>query len=225
MTARPGMLANITAPYTAGEAWAYDRFIAPAVMEFVDRIDLSPWQDVPAEARVLDVGCGGGQTVAEALSRRPDLRITGLDLAWGQVKRARRRSGRSGASFVRGSALDLPFATGSFDVVVSVASIKHWPDPRRGLAECVRILRPSGRLLVVEADRSCRLEDAREFVSRWKLPRLSRPLYLALFRTWVAGRSLDLDEARALAADLPLVGLEVQRIPRTPALAISGRRS
>ncbi|MBI2898186.1 MAG: class I SAM-dependent methyltransferase [Deltaproteobacteria bacterium] len=222
---RPGMLANITAPYTAGEAWAYDRFIAPAVMEFVDRLDLSPWQDVPAGARVLDVGCGGGQTVLEALSRRPDLRVTGLDLAWGQVERARRRAGSAGARFVRGSALDLPFASGSFDVVVSVASIKHWPDPRRGLAECVRVLGPSGRLLVVEADRSCRLEDAQEFVSRWRLPRLSRSVYLALFRTWVAGRSFDLDEARSLAADLPLVGLEVQRIPRTPALAITGRRS
>lgn len=219
------MLANITAPYTAGEAWAYDRFIAPAVIEFVDRLDLSPWQDVPHGTRVLDVGCGGGHIAVEALGRRPDLRLTGLDLSWGQVTRARRRAAAAGARFVRGSALELPFATGTFDVVVSVASIKHWPDPRRGLAECVRVLRPSGRLLVVEADRSCRLEDAREFVSRWRLPQLSRSLYLALFRTWVAGRSFDLDEARALIDGLPLAGAEVQRIPHTPAFAITGRRS
>jgi len=47
---------------------------------------------------------------------------------------------------------------------------------------------------------------------------------LALFRTFVAGRSLDLEEARSLMSELPLTSSEVSRIRRTPVLLMPGRR-
>jgi SAM-dependent methyltransferase len=109
--------------------------------------------------------------------------------------------------------------------VVSVGSIKHWPDPRRGLAECVRALRPGGRLVIAEVDRGCLLDDARRFVARWRMPSPLRPLGLVLFRTFVAGQGIDGDDARALAAGLPLDDLQIERIGGTPGLLLAARRA
>jgi ubiquinone/menaquinone biosynthesis C-methylase UbiE len=219
------VLRDFTARYHPVESWLYDRVVAPAVLTFAPAFEARLAARARAGGEVLEVGSGGGQLAAWAAGRHPNVRWTGLDLSPEQVARARRRA-RAWADrvrFVEGSALDLPFADGSFDAVISVASIKHWPDPARGLGECARVLRSGGLLLVAEADRGCRHEDARSFVTRWAVPPPARALALAFFRTFVAGRSLDLDEARALLASLPVDGT-VERVPGTPALLISGTR-
>jgi ubiquinone/menaquinone biosynthesis C-methylase UbiE len=183
---------------------------------------------VPEDAKVLDVGCGGGHLVLDLAERRPRARVTGLDLSEEQLARARERTDAAGFSsrvtLVQGSALELPFDDDSFDVVTSVASIKHWPDQARGVRECVRVLAPGGRLFVFEADRGCRLSDARAFVARWRLPRPLRVPALAMFRTWVAGQAIDLDDARELLAVAAITDTTVRRVPETPALVFSGRK-
>jgi len=216
---------NITAPYSVVEAWGYDRVVAGAVHQYVREMQDDWLSDLPEGAAVLDVGCGGGQNACGLARARPDVRVTGLDLSPHQVARARRRAAALGdrVEFVEGSALDLPFADGRFDGVVSFGSIKHWPDPARGAAECARVLRPGGRLLVAEADRGCRLDDARAFVDRWRLPRLLRTVALAGFRTWVAGQGLDLDDARALLDQLDLEERFAERVAGAPFLIFGGR--
>jgi ubiquinone/menaquinone biosynthesis C-methylase UbiE len=172
-----GLFADITAPYTAMEAWAYDRLIAPAVADLLERNLGDILDGISRGAQVLDVGCGGGHALELLATRRPDLRLHGVDLSPGQVARARARLGDR-ATIVEGSALKLPYASNRFDFVFSDASIKHWPDPARGLRECVRVLRPGGHLVVTEADRGCRFEDAAAFVRRWRLPQAVFPLNL-----------------------------------------------
>ena len=86
-------------------------------------------------------------------------------------------------------------------------------------------MRPAGPLLIVEADRSCTHADARAFVARMPLPAPLKPAALATFRTWVAGQSLDLDDARALAARAPLQQVVVQRIAGMPLLMLAGLRA
>lgn len=217
---------QVTARYSALEAWIYDRYIAPAVEDLArELMDQIVTDDGSRE--VLDVGCGGGQHARLLATRRGDVRVTGLDLSDEQIERARSRSAAFGdrLRFVTGSALELPFADCSFDAVYSVASIKHWPDRQRGLAECVRVLRPGGQLVIVEADRGCKLDDARAFVGRWRLAAPLRRLALPLFRTWVAGQSVDLEEMRELTGALPLEGLVVRRVAGTPGLIAMGRRT
>lgn len=217
---------SITAPYTAVESWVYDRVVAEAVAEMRDALWSELSEGLPQDERILDVGCGGGQ-IALALARdRAWAEVTGLDLSHDQIERAEQRARQAKLDgrvrFVQGSALDLPFPDEAFDAVLSVASIKHWPDQARGLAECVHVLAPGGKLVVVEADRGCRLEDAAAFVERFRIPRLLRPLALAAFRTWVAGQSLDLEEARALMDAHPFAERRVERIDGTPGLLLLG---
>ncbi len=217
---------DFTARYSPLESWFYDRCIAPAVEDFAREMIDQLVADEGARS-VLDVGSGGGQVAVLLAGRRPDARITGLDFSPEQVARATRRARALGdrVHFVVGSALEIPFPTASFDAVYSVASIKHWTDPRRGLEQCARVLRPGGLFFVVEGDRGCRLDDARRFVNRWRLPSPVRRIALPMFHTWVTGQAFDLDDARALVAGLPLRDVSVRRIPGTPGLVMQGRRA
>lgn len=220
------VLSDMSAPYSAVESFVYDRVIAPAVLAMGERIAGELVDFVGDGAKVLDVGAGGGHLALEIAERRPGATVTGLDLSDEQVSRANLRARQRGlgsrVAFVQGSALDLPFESERFDVVTSVASIKHWPGQARGLSECVRVLAPGGRLLVFEADRGCRLGDARDFVRRWRLPSPLRGVALAAFRTWVAGQAIDLDDARELIGGVPLDRAEVRRVAGTPALMLAG---
>jgi ubiquinone/menaquinone biosynthesis C-methylase UbiE len=212
--------------YSKLQSWAYDRFLAPAVAQFGSSVFDSMVQLLPQGARVLDVGCGGGQLAVVLAERRQDLLITGIDLSPEQVARAVRRSRSTGRSvrFSEGDAMQLPFCKETFDFVYSVASLKHWPDELRGLLECCRVLAPEGRLIVVEADRGCRLEDAYAFVSCFRIPRLFRPVLLLYFRTFVAGQSIDLDEGREFLRNLGLENTEIERTKDLPGLIMSGRK-
>lgn len=221
-----GMLTDITAPYSHAEAWAYDKVVAPAVLGLRGAVDARLLALVPEGARVLDVGCGGGHLVAALAARRPDVRFTGLDLSPGQVARARKRTADFGdrVTLVEASALEMPLLDDGFDAVISVASIKHWPDPARGLAECARVLAPGGWLAVVEADRGCSPEAAEAFVRGWGVPALMRPLARRFFLRLVAGRSLGVPEAEALVGDLGLSETSVERVPDTPGWLMLGRK-
>lgn len=220
------VLFDPTARYGALESFVYDRCIAPAVIDMADRVEARLLAALPHGASVLEVGCGGGQLATRLAGRRPDLSITGLDLSAAQVARAteRARHVSERVRFVEGSALSLPFDDRTFDAVLSVASIKHWPDPARGLAECVRVLRAGGSLAVIEADRGCTMRDARDFVARWRIPAFLRPAALVGFRTFVAGNAFDLDDVRGLGAALGPGTWSVERIAGTPGLVLSGVR-
>ena len=108
----------------------------------------------PGEA-VLDVGCATGN-LALAAKRRVgrDSPVHGIDPSPSMIARARSKARRRRArvAFDVAVAQELPFADGSFDVVLSTLVAHQLPqaDRRRCLAEMHRVLRPSGRLLLVD---------------------------------------------------------------------------
>lgn len=103
---------------------------------------------------VLDVGCGTGSLIVAAGRRYPEVHWVGLDPDPKALGRARRKALRAGirATFVRGLADDLPYFQGCFDRVVSSFMFHHLPaDAReRTLREGSRVLKPGGRLLLVD---------------------------------------------------------------------------
>jgi SAM-dependent methyltransferase len=176
--------------------------------------------------KMLDVGCGGGETAIAVAQQFRKVHVTGLDLSPDLIQRAKKRALhlRRHVDFLQGSALNLPFKDNSFEFVTSFGSLKFWPDMRKGLLECIRVLKPDGHLVVVEGDRACRLDDTSAFVRRSRIPDLVSPLGVAFIRTAVAGICPTVEEARELAVDLPIADLKVNSIPEIPFLVIAGRK-
>ncbi len=104
---------------------------------------------------ILDVGCGTGQflrSVAQSTGRG-DL-LTGLDPEPAMLSEARRLASsdaqRRCIRWVRGFGECLPFPDATFDRVTAQFSLRNMNDWHRGLSEMIRVLRPSGRLIVLE---------------------------------------------------------------------------
>ncbi|MFA9429355.1 methyltransferase domain-containing protein [Egicoccus sp. AB-alg2] len=104
---------------------------------------------------VLDVGCGGGIDSVLAARRVGDEgRVVGLDLLPEMRDRARRAAGDAGVAdrceFRVGEMEAIPLADDSVDVVVSNGVLNLSPRKSRALAEAARVLRPGGRLCIVD---------------------------------------------------------------------------
>ena len=104
-------------------------------------------------ARVLDVATGTGDLAIE-LARRvaPGGAVVGSDFSEEMLARARRKPQPAGAElrFEWGDALELPFADGSFDAATVGFGARNFSDLSRGLQEMVRVVRPGGRVVVLE---------------------------------------------------------------------------
>ncbi|MBA2642794.1 MAG: class I SAM-dependent methyltransferase [Actinobacteria bacterium] len=99
--------------------------------------------------RVLDACCGTGDLAVEA--ERRGGRVVGLDFSERMLERARRKSGA--IEWVQGDALALPFADAEFDAVTVGFGVRNLDDLEAGLRELERVLRPGGRLAVLEITR------------------------------------------------------------------------
>jgi ubiquinone/menaquinone biosynthesis C-methylase UbiE len=102
---------------------------------------------VPQACTVLDVGCGTGRLLQRLAQAYPTARLVGVDAAPGMALVAARRHRIAAAV---GVAEQLPFRTGSVQLLVSTISFHHWGDQRRGLAEVRRVLAPGGHLLLTD---------------------------------------------------------------------------
>jgi len=104
--------------------------------------------DLPAGARVLDIGCGLGGVV-RFLAAEIGCRATGIDLTPEYVDIAKTLTERTGltarAEFHLGSALDLPFPDASFDAATTFHAAMNIADRARLYAEAARVVRPGGR--------------------------------------------------------------------------------
>jgi SAM-dependent methyltransferase len=103
--------------------------------------------DVRADQRVLDLGCGRGDVLAELVRR--GCRPVGVDYSWAAASLSRALVGNAGL-VIQADGVALPFPTGSFDRVLLGDVIEHlaWPLAVQALAEVRRILAPGGRALV-----------------------------------------------------------------------------
>ncbi|MEM8637947.1 MAG: methyltransferase domain-containing protein [Cyanobacteria bacterium P01_G01_bin.54] len=113
--------------------------------------ELLCWAKLEQAEQILDVGCGiGGSTIY--LANSYNCRAIGITLSPIQAARAKERAFEANLTnrvqFQVADALKMPFADASFDVVWSLESGEHMPDKRQFLAECYRVLKPGGRLIL-----------------------------------------------------------------------------
>lgn len=115
-----------------------------------DRLDLQPGH------LILDMGCGAGRHAFESLRR--GARVVALDYSFDELASVRdlfwamREAGEVGESAetlsVRGDALRLPFADGTFDRIIASEVMEHLRDDRGALAELTRVLKPGGTIAI-----------------------------------------------------------------------------
>ena len=106
--------------------------------------------DVGAGTSVIDVGCGAGRHSFEAFRRGADVVAFDQDAAElndvDAILQAMQDQGEAPASAkaeaVKGDALDLPYADGTFDCVIASEILEHVPQDDRAISELIRVLRP-----------------------------------------------------------------------------------
>jgi SAM-dependent methyltransferase len=167
-------------------------------------------ENLPNGARVLDLGCGSGQTSTARLATR--FRVTGVDLSATQIKLARRHV--PDAAFIHGDFTRLEFADASFDGITAFYSISHVPRERHGrlFGTIHRWLAPGGLFLATLGAR-----DSPDWTGPW----LGDVMFFSshgadenrrLLR--MAGFELLLDEVRVTAepdGDVPFLWVIARR--------------
>lgn len=119
---------------------------APTLPNWIDerKVDFLAG-DLPRTGRALEVGCGSARLLAR-MGRTAPLDLVALDPAPNALALARHTARLFDVRMrcVSGDALSLPFADGSFDLVLSGGLLEHFRDPEPVLAEMVRVLKPGG---------------------------------------------------------------------------------
>ncbi len=145
-----------------GWAHTYDRSVVqhllfqPSYRMFME--ELYRWRSpLPESFDLLDIGCGTGTwTAMVAGSCLPAGRVVGLDYSLPMCGVAHGKAVEIGAdapTFLNGDAEHLPFADGSFDAVTCSNSFHHYPHQAAAIAEMHRVLRPGGRLMIIDGFR------------------------------------------------------------------------
>lgn len=143
------------------------------------------WAEVKPTDRVLDVACGTGD-LSEAFVKGGAREVVGLDFTAEMLEIAREKSprnlgARSGrVTYVQGDAQNLPFGDGEFDVVSIAFGIRNVQNPAQALREFRRVLRPGGRLIVLE------FAEPRAAPVRWFNNLYCRRV-MPVTATWISG--------------------------------------
>jgi ubiquinone/menaquinone biosynthesis C-methylase UbiE len=121
---------------------------------------------------VLDIGCGAGvDTIVGATMVGPTGTVTGIDLVPEMLAKAKENAqmmGLKNVTFVETSAEKIPFPDADFDVVISNGVFNLIPDKVRALAEAIRVLKPSGRLMIADQILSGQLpKDKKARIKSW----------------------------------------------------------
>ncbi len=110
-------------------------------------------QRLPSEGKILEIGCGPGSFAENLIGRE----LTCLDpipamlaVAEPRVNKKRVSRGEQKANFIQGTAESLPFGDCTFDAVCTLFSFRDWYDKPKGLSEVLRVLKPGGKLVIVD---------------------------------------------------------------------------
>ncbi len=205
-----------SAPQTKGRtitwAWLYDYvvgFLSLGREQAMRRMTVDLVQLQPGES-VLDVGCGTGALTRLAKARVGETgRVYGVDAAPQMIAVARRKAaGRDLAiDFQIGLIEQLAFPDDSFDVILSSLMMHHLPEElkRQGLAEIARVLKPGGRLLVLDFQRRQSQRDP-SWIKRHMLQRGSHAFLAQLLH---AGLERGIEDLSPVMKEVGFTQIEI----------------
>ncbi len=108
--------------------------------------------EMPAEADIVDIGCGGGFNINRMLGKCKKGKIYGFDISEESVKKAKKVNkdelGKR-VEILQGSVEKMPFSDDQLDLATAFETIFFWPDPKTNITEVYRILKTGGRFVVI----------------------------------------------------------------------------
>jgi SAM-dependent methyltransferase len=151
---------------------------------------------VPADARVLDVGCGSGWATRLLAQYAMNGRVTGIDISDEMIRVARDSSQTlSNIDFETASAEQLPFSDNEFTHAFSMESLYYYENISKALGEIFRVLKPGG-LFVAVVDLYWENEPTHQWIDTLKVP----------------VELLSVDDYRSLFVDAGFVNIRDQRL-------------
>ena len=128
-----------------GEGWRY-KYLRQAQNGLLSLLDIHE------NIRVLDVGCGTGWALGEAATRVADKGLFyGVDLSEKMIEKATENFvGRGSLHFIKANVESIPLDGNFFDIVISTNSFHHYLHPDRALTEMQRLLKPEGRIYILD---------------------------------------------------------------------------
>lgn len=106
---------------------------------------------------VLDLACGTGDFAIAIAKASPEAHVTGVDLSEGMLEVMKEKVAKQGLqdriSIETGDGENLRFPDGSFDRVTNAFGIRNFEDKGKGLKEALRVLKPGGKLVILELSR------------------------------------------------------------------------
>lgn len=120
---------------------------------------------LPAEAEVADVGCGRGRFLRHLQAGFPQAQLTGIDISLAMLDGL-----PEGVAARQGSLLRIPAADGEFDGAFSVETLEHALLPEQAIAELCRVVRPGGRVLVIDKNLAKQPLSEHDPWERWFTP-------------------------------------------------------
>jgi ubiquinone/menaquinone biosynthesis C-methylase UbiE len=198
--------------FSSPEAFLYEVTVARAVATIVEPAVISAAQG----AFVLDVGCGGGR-LAERVGHANTSAVVAVDPATSQARRVARRRA-PGLTACQAAAEELPFRDASFDALYSSCALKHWPSPAAGLAECRRVTKPGGAIVIVEVDGESTPGEVRAFTRHTRIPVGLREAYVRFAMRTVVDVAPDRTTLASAFHDAHLAAPAIEKLPGLPFL-------
>jgi len=166
--------------------------------------------DVAAGDRALDC-CTGTGDLAFALARRVSQsgEVVGIDFAELMLERAREKTPDAlNVRFLQGDATDLPFDADSFDAATMAFGIRNIPDRAAALAEMRRVVRPGGRIVILEITTPTRLKGLLDTWFQRAVPTLGRLVSKdASAYAYLPASTLRFPQPRDFAAEIDASGI------------------
>lgn len=179
----------------------YDRAntILSMGIHHVWRHQLVKWAALEREEKILDCATGTGDLAIKMKKTSPTSEVVGTDFCEPMLEKAKEKDSTQQIHFQWADAMSLPFPTQSFDLVTISFGIRNVQNPQQALSEMFRVLKPGGRLMVLEFGQPQVkvFDQIYRYYSNNVLPKIGG---------WVTGQRKAYEYLQASSAEFPCAG-------------------
>jgi ubiquinone/menaquinone biosynthesis C-methylase UbiE len=168
---------------------------------------------LPHGSKILEVAPGPGYFCIE-LAKLGTYRITGLDISHTFVEIAGKKASEAGVDveFRQGNASSMPFAGDTFDFLLCRAAFKNFAQPVRALQEMSRVLKPGGRVMIIDLSRDAAPESMNRHVDSLGLSALNKVLTKLIFRLSLLKTAYTREQFRQMAEQAKFRRVDIEEV-------------